>query len=197
MDHAAHDRISLARSALQNRVRQLSERLAGRLRMARLKEPLIRRIKAAVYAVAAITLGISAHRLNKTEADLRWRNSHLPSKAAWSIGFSEIGFRPVTNPSIAAKLSRSLPSLTDSSGTIWNADPDWWAILSNEDSFPWIFCSQCDLGNPPKSWRRIGSGWDGWDSAMAEARKEIEKLRKKAPMPIKRAEFVDPREIRY
>lgn len=191
MDYAHRDRCRIAWTLIQKRVHELSKRAPLRFRVA---SPLVlRRLKFLVLAVGAILFGISAHRLNQREAELGWRKSHIPTPEIWTASFSAIGFREIVNPSEVGRISRNLPTLTDPLAGVWMSSPDWWAVLGNASS-PKIYCLSCDLKNAPKSWSRVGDGWEGWDAAMERAKqqKPLESRSKR-----KKIEFRDPREIRY
>src|SRR6185369_1835532 len=99
-----------------------------------------RKLKAATFIILALTFGTLAHRLNEQETNLSWRKSHLPSAKIWSTSFASEGFHSITNTTQVGRISRSLPSLTDTQGKIWKALPDWWAVETSDSGQPLIYC---------------------------------------------------------
>lgn len=197
MDYAHRDWGRTFLTSLQNRVRVLSSGLAKRYGLARPKESLARKLKATVLLVVALTFGIAAHRLNDREAELRWKKAHLPSAKIWSSSFRAEGFRALANPSWVARVSRTLPTLSDSAGRVWKASPDWWAVETADMTAPLIYCLSCESKKGPQTWMSPGSGWEGWEEAMSEAHQQAEEAAKRLRRPHIPAEKIDPREIRY
>jgi hypothetical protein len=197
MDYVNRDWCRTLFHSLQGRIRFVSNSFTQRLRLARPTESLSRKLKATLLLVLALTLGIAAHRLNNNEVELLWRKTHLPSAKIWASSFASEGFRPVRNPTWIAKITRTLPTLSDSAGKIWKADPDWWVVETADMTAPLVYCLGCDPKTVPRTWSLAGSSWDGWEETMAESHQQAVDAAKRRQRPRISAEKIDPREIRY
>ena len=197
MDYVDRDRSRAALLALQNRIRELSKRFTDRLRLARPKESVTRKLKAMVLVLLAIVFGTLAHRLNEQETEIRWRKNHVPSSQIWATSFASEGLHSLGNPIFISRVSRTLPSLSDSEGKVWTASPEWWAVETADSNQPLIYCWECNLRLPPKNWAMVGKGWDGWEQAMALTHRQSVERGLKAHSSKKTPITQDPREIRY
>jgi hypothetical protein len=196
MDDVTHDRRWLALHALSGRIRELPKRITNRLSLAGPNPSVVRKLKALTFVSAAVIFGMIAHRLNGQENEIRWRKSHLPTAKIWSTSFLSEGFRSIENPSLKGHITRTLPSLTDSQGRIWSASPDWWAVETADITEPLLFCQVCALKPPPGVWKSVGTGWEGWETAMKQVHRQSA-LGLAQSRAAKHPVDLDPREIRY
>jgi hypothetical protein len=156
------------------------------------------KIKALALALFAVVMGIAAYNTCYEESSLAWVKSHFPSQIVWQASLTAEGLQLVKDPKTLAKVLRNLPARVESGNQAWEGKPtvgpSWWVIYPGKgQSDPLIFCRSCD--QIPKKWQPSGEGWSGLESVLTQVR-TVQPLFI-AKREQKRAETLDPREIRY
>jgi hypothetical protein len=150
---------------------------------------------ALLIAGSALT-GLWAYDQSVADGLSQWKRTHFPSRGAWAHALGELGYQNVLNPDALAKALRMLPSQIDSDGSVW-ASPDstWFAVYGTGEHGLLLqaYCLACST--PARGWEPLGTGWDGFDSALARGRKAAGI--KGPPVRKRKEEPIDPREIRY
>lgn len=150
---------------------------------------------ALLLAGSAVT-GLWAYDQSVADGLSQWKRTHFPSRGAWIHALGELGYQNVSDPGALAKALRNLPSQIDSEGSVWSSpDSSWIAVYDTGEHGLLLqgYCLTCS--KPTRAWEPLGTGWDGFDSALERGRRAAEKLRPLAHP--RKEEPIDPREIRY
>ena len=190
------DRILRSRfiSGLSARIRVVSHRLAQNPLTARLIGHR-KRLLGALLVLISICLGIWAHDLAQAEALTGWLKTHPPSPLIWKHALESRGYHALVGAKSLQRASKTLPSLVDEEGSAWaSADLSWIALYQkqNDGQVSKLYCLDCAM--PAMGWQPMGRGWEAFDPVLA-AVDAATSLRK--PTPRARAEWMDPREVRY
>ncbi|MGZ3689050.1 MAG: hypothetical protein ACXWP5_11875 [Bdellovibrionota bacterium] len=143
--------------------------------------------------VLSVTLGLWAERFCSEDARIRWEHDHPPDARVWRHALGSRGLQEAASPSEIQKLTRALPLRTDSRGSVWvTPGLEQVAVVDSRSGVDFqVFCAECKAA--PKAWEPVGLGWEGFEGVLSRL-DSIRKLAAKAP---KKAEKLDPREIRY
>jgi|GEM_PF-2247798 len=163
----------------------------------------LKKLVAPALLIAAAILASLAYQLSSEDGLEGWLKLHAPSGEVWDAMAGARKFYRVTDPKLLQKLYRSIPSSAESNGMVWRT-PEGSKIAvflaaregNTEGDLPFrIYAADFEQQNA--KWEPLGMGWPGLEASaksMETYRLEQAKKTKKA---IKKAEFIDPDEIRY
>lgn len=206
MDLADHLRNAFAFPRLSGGIRGLSKvglklSFSKFIPRPRLNLSIDPRVRAAALFITAVTLGIGAYGLTRSEALADFERSRIPSSRSWTYGLGAHGWKRAEKASLIQRAAKTLPSLIDQEGAAWvSEDVNWFAVAQNEvtdlSAAPLeLYCRECS--EVPKKWASLGIGWKAFDRAIAQAEETALKAGQGTRKKLAPTEFRDPREIRY
>jgi hypothetical protein len=147
--------------------------------------------------LGGICLATLAYDATARESLWSWKMRNLPQPPVWRHAMGSRGYREIPEERESALFQRvlkTLPSQTEIAGQVWTGKGGaWLAVFHGGGTEPvQLFCRRCK--GKPESWVPVeGVGWD----ALTPALEEAERLAKLEPVVPERAEYRDPRAIRY
>jgi hypothetical protein len=149
------------------------------------------------FLSAAGFLAWGAQDLSYSRAFEDWERHRLPSERTWIYALGSRGWHESSSNELTHKALRKLPTTLDSAGSIWaSPDLEWIVVFTDPlQTVPEkLFCRECQ--KPPERFVPLGTGWPGFDLAMAR----LEKVKNRVVLATKvrkSYKFIDVREIHY
>jgi hypothetical protein len=145
-------------------------------------------------------LAVWAHRSSGEEGRIAWLRANGPSEAAWESFFVSKGFRRIEDPGWKEKAYAQMPEASRKKDSALLSEDRRTAALRLPTE--WVFYQLGGIagGRPPGTvvarelWEGLGIGWE---AIAALDRTELPLVRTESGPKSGKAEWSDPRSIRY
>ncbi len=179
---------------VRRRCRRLSTRIQELLNGSRA-------LSGAAAAVLALALAWTAESSSRKQGVSAWLQTHPPSDEFLQSALRSHQLERLVDSAAIDRIWRNLPTNASNAPYVWASDDSAYVIFflpspTEEALFePHLYRRASNAAPLPdqKSWRRLGTGWEGWNALEAR----LQTVQKQPPPPRHKKAPSDPRALRF